>query len=302
MRITLVTPTIDSSANYIDEALSSVECPAGVEIEHIVVHDGSAAFTRNLSARYPHLKFIAGKGKGDTAAAAQGFAAATGDFILQLNSDDRLAPGAIARLAERTQARPDIRIWTGGTRMFAAGAGGAEETVRVIAGRKVTALNLANVFDDMPGILSRFIHRSVIAQIGSVDPAFTAASDREFMIRLAMARIPEDYLGLVVAELRMHAGSGTFHRRSGELPPYLAVHIRLADAWLARPDLPAWARPRFRRWRARELLRLAVYQWRSGRRGEAARTIVRELGARPFWPIDAMSAAAGWWRRRRKPT
>ena len=302
MKVSLITPTIDSSARYIDETLRSVAAPPGVEIEHIVVHDGSAAFTRDLAARYPHLKFIAGKGKGDTAAAAQGFTAATGDFILQLNSDDRLAPGAIARLAERAGQRPDIRIWTGGTRMFAAGAVGVEETVRVIAGRKVTALNLANVFDDLPGILSRFLHRSVIARIGSVDPAFIAASDREFMIRAVMAGIPEDYLGLVVAELRMHEGSGTFHRRGGELPPYLAVHVRLADAWLARPDLPAWARPRFRRWRAREVLRLAVYQWRSGRRGEALRTAAREIAARPLWPVDALSAASGWLRRRRKPS
>ncbi len=298
MRISIFTPTIDASAAYIDEAIRSVERPAGIEIEHIVVHDGSRAFTDALLARYPQLKILAGPGAGPTPAIRLGYAAATGDFVVELNSDDRLVPGSLARLVERARARPDIRIWTGGVRIFETDSDGAEKTVRLVAGHEMTKLSFGNVLDDLPLCNSRFFHRSVLAELGGINLDFPESSDRELVLHALMAQVPEAYLGMTVAELRVHEGSHTLHRAANSIPPYIAEHIRMADLWLARSTTAA-ARAQLRSWRARETLRLAVFTWQAGKRREATVLAMSAIRRDPAWPLRALSAFAARRRRRR---
>src|SRR5689334_16874927 len=97
MLVSIVTPTIDRSS-FIEEALASVARKGEDELEHIIVHDGGRGFTDALAARHPHLTIMPGPGTGPTAAIAKGIAAATGDFIFYLSSDDRLATGALDAL------------------------------------------------------------------------------------------------------------------------------------------------------------------------------------------------------------
>lgn len=298
MRISVVTPTIDS-AIFLDEAVASVEQQDYAKIEHIVVHDGSDDFIARLRSRHPHLKVLRGEGNGATAAAKLGIDIATGEFILWLNSDDRIVPGSIACLLRCAAKKPSIRIWTGGTRIFKAASDGADKVVRLVTGRAMTAMNLGNVLDDLPLVTSRFIHRSVIAEIGNFDPTFSESSDREFMLRAVIARIPEDYLGVVVSELRMHEGSRTIHRRKNWMPPYLAEHSRLADLWLGRSDLPPSVVRSLRNWRAREILRTVLYQLRAGQRQQAMRSLCAAASGDPLWLLRATTVLAAWWRRHR---
>ena len=298
MRISIVTPTIDRST-FIEEAVASVERQNYGDVEHIVVHDGSDGFVARLRSRHPHLKVLRGEGNGATAAAKLGLDAATGEFIFWLNSDDRIVPGSIACLLRYATRKPSIRIWTGGARVFKAASDGTDKTVRLVTGRAMTAMNLGNVLDDLPLVTSRFIHRSVIAEIGNFDPAFSESSDREFMLRAVIARIPEDYIGMVVSELRMHDGSRTIHHKKNWVPPYLAEHLRLADLWLSRADLPPSVARSFRNWRAREALRTVLYQLRAGQRQQAMRSLCVAVSGDPLWLLRATTVLAAWWRRHR---
>ncbi len=298
MRVSIITPTIDA-AIFVDEAIASVPHDEGADIEHIIVHDGSAAFVAPLLARYPHLKIIQGPGKGPTPAIRLGYASATGDFVIELNSDDRLLPGAIARLVDHVGAAPDIRIWTGGLRIFRGEPDGTERTLRLVSGRAMTALNFGNVLDDLPLCNSRFFHRSVIAELGGINAEFPESSDREFVLHALIANISEDYLGMVVAELRVHEGSHTLHHKANSIPPYIAEHIRMADYWLGHTGGMASPRAALTSWQARETLRLAVFTWRSGRRAEAMVLIMRAIGRNPAWPLQVISTITAWRRRRR---
>jgi len=300
MRISVITPTIDT-AIFVNEAVASVGQQDYANIEHIVVHDGGDDFIARLRSRHPYLKILRGQGNGATAAAKLGLEAATGEFIFWLNSDDRIVSGSIACLLRQAAKKSSIRIWTGGARVFTAASDGTDETVRLVTGRAMTAMNLGNVFDDLPLVTSRFIHRSVIAEIGNFDPTFSESSDREFMLRAVVAGIPEDYLGMVVSELRMHEGSRTIHRKKNWIPPYLAEHVRIADSWLNNSALPADMRVFFRRWRARESLRLAVSLWRAGKRGEATYLLAGEIARDPTWLLRAPSVVTAWRRRHRAP-
>jgi glycosyltransferase involved in cell wall biosynthesis len=298
MRLSIITPTIDSAV-YIDEAIAGPLAVTRAELEHIVVHDGSPEYASRLAAKYPHLKILAGPGKGPTPAIAAGLAAATGDFIGYVSSDDRLIASAIDTFCKRAQERPQIRIWTGGARIFLHGPDDREFTVRLLTSPETTVASLANVLDDMPLVNARFIHRSVYAQLGNLDLRFPESSDREFMIRVAMSHIPEAFFDAVVSEQRQHESSRTIHNKRSVVPPYLSEHLRIAEMWLSREDAPVGARRFFRRWRARETLRLAVAQLRAGFIGLAMTTVLRESLRDPLFPVWAPSSLAAWRRRRR---
>jgi glycosyltransferase involved in cell wall biosynthesis len=299
MRLSICTPTIDSSAAYIDEAIRSVRAPPGVEIEHIIVHDGSEAFVQGLAAKYPHLQILRGPGRGPTPAIAAGIAAATGDFLFCLNSDDRLTGQALDALHRAATGQPGVEIWTGGTRIFRMTGDDEEETVRMLASPRATSASLANAMDDLPLLTARFIRRSVYARVGNMDFRFPESSDREFLIRVCVAGVREASLGVTVSELRQHQGSHTMSRQRGIVWPYLAEHVKIADAWLMRPDLPRSTARLFRSWRAREVLRMVYYQVRSQQWSEAWQSIGDALTADPLWALRAGSALRAWLRRRR---
>ena len=263
MRISIVTLTLDTPV-FFDETIASLNGAGPFELEHIVVHDGDDAYIRDLEQRCPEIKFLKGEGGGATLAAAHAVEAASGDFILFLHSDDRLGPDALARLAACAAARPEVKIWTGYARIFQTVPDGTEQTMRWLVDREATRLSLGNICDDIPLLSARFCCHSVFASVGNFDPAFSESSDREFLLRALIAGTPEAPLDVLVSELRYHEGSRTIHSRPGWVPPYFAEHIAMADDWLGRPGIGSDARRFLRNWRAREILRLGVYECRAG--------------------------------------
>ena len=157
---------------------------------------------------------------------------ASGNFVFFLNSDDRVLPGALNRLSTCAAERPEVLIWTGGTRIFSHTQENREVTIRTIDSSECTELSLENVLYDTPLLSARFIHRSVFLQLGNIDPSFPMSSDREFMLRCALSEVLEASLGIRVSELRMHKDSTTMHGGRRVVPPYLIEHLLMADKWL----------------------------------------------------------------------
>jgi glycosyltransferase involved in cell wall biosynthesis len=301
--LTIITPTIDAS-RYIDEAVASVPRNehAGAGIEHIVVHDGSRAFAERLRARYPWLRVIDGPGQGATAAGISAIAAASGDFVFLLNSDDRMVPGAITALASAAAAQPGVEVWTGGTRIFEQAADGREATLRVLNNAPSTALTLSNVLDDLPLLTARFVRRTVYERIGPWDERYATCSDREFVIRMVLTGVREAWLGVPVSELRMHDDSRTIRRPGRSVPDYLAQHIEIAGRHMAMVDLSPEVRRTFRAWHAREVLRKAYYEMRAFELAEAARTLARAFAVDAAWPWRVPSTMRARRLRRRGMT
>jgi glycosyltransferase involved in cell wall biosynthesis len=297
MRISVITLATDSS-RHLDEAIDSIEHDGPFDLEHIVVHDGDDAFADALKRRYPAIEVVKGARAGATAAAALGVETATGDFILFLHSDDRLCPGALARLAVEAAARPEVRIWTGGMRIFRTLPGAGDVTVRWIVDRDLTRLSLENICDVIPLLTARFCHRSVFAEIGNFDPKFSESSDREFLLRAVIAGVPEASLDIMVSEMRMHEGSRTIHHRRGRVPPYLVEHAAMADMWCVRPDLDRRTRRFLWNWRARETLRLFVHQCRAGQWKLAAAGIWAAERMDPLWIFRIVTVLTIQRRRR----
>ena len=101
MKFSVVTISFNQ-IEFLEEALKSVFCQSGVDVEFIVVDPGSTDGSRELIERYSeeidHVLFEPDAGPAD--GLNKGFGRATGDIFCYLNSDDVFEPGAFRRVAE----------------------------------------------------------------------------------------------------------------------------------------------------------------------------------------------------------
>lgn len=104
--------------NYLSACVKSVvEQPGPRDWECILVDDGSTdqsgAMCDALAAELPSLKVIHRENGGLAAARNTGLKAATGDWLLFLDSDDAMAPGLLAQLRGALAAHPDCDWFIG---------------------------------------------------------------------------------------------------------------------------------------------------------------------------------------------
>lgn len=99
-KITVVTPSFNQG-RYIEETLLSVRNQGYPNVEHIVMDGGSTDDTMAVVDRYRDglARVVSEKDEGQSDAINKGFKLATGDILTWLNSDDMLAPGALAAVA-----------------------------------------------------------------------------------------------------------------------------------------------------------------------------------------------------------
>src|SRR5579875_2770455 len=98
-RCSVVIPAYNSSS-WIQRALGSVACQKGVDVEVIVIDDGSTDGTADVVRRVcPDAILKQTANHGVSAARNQGFHLSRGDFIQFLDDDDELAPDKLARQA-----------------------------------------------------------------------------------------------------------------------------------------------------------------------------------------------------------
>lgn len=92
-----------NQAPFLEEAVRSVLTQTGVDVELLVLDPGSTDGSRELLLRLheeygARLKLVFAPDAGQSDAVNRGLALASGRVLGWLNSDDRLAPGALARV------------------------------------------------------------------------------------------------------------------------------------------------------------------------------------------------------------
>jgi len=108
MSVSVVMPAKNAAA-HLREAIDSVLAQGSAVRELIVVDDGStdntAALVRSMSDS--RIRLLASAGAGVSAARNLGARAATGAWLMFLDADDRLRPGALATLTAGAETAPD---------------------------------------------------------------------------------------------------------------------------------------------------------------------------------------------------
>ena len=109
MLFSIVIPVFNRE-RFIDRCIASVFSQDFTDYEVIAVDDGStdASFARLSAHAGPRLKVIRhSENRGVGPARNSGIAAAVGDWIIHLDSDDELTPGALARIGDLAVKAPE---------------------------------------------------------------------------------------------------------------------------------------------------------------------------------------------------
>ena len=83
-------------------------------LEHLIMDACSKDDTAEVVARFPHAQFFQEPDKGMTDGINKGFRKAKGDWVMWLNADDRLKPGALKKVMEFAESHPDADVIYGG--------------------------------------------------------------------------------------------------------------------------------------------------------------------------------------------
>lgn len=115
MKLSIIIPVYNTS-EYLPACLDSVIDADYADYEIIVINDGStdnsAQIAANYQLKYPELiQLISTENGGLGAARNHGIEAAKGEFLVFLDSDDKLAPGALAEILEIIDGSFDICIF-----------------------------------------------------------------------------------------------------------------------------------------------------------------------------------------------
>jgi hypothetical protein len=111
-RLSIIIPAYNS-ARTIEECLSSVRACAYTDYELIVIDDGSNDNTPARARKYADLLVSYGVHKGRNYARRQGMRAASGEIIVNIDSDVLIKADTLSKIAEFFQAHPQADALTG---------------------------------------------------------------------------------------------------------------------------------------------------------------------------------------------
>src|SRR5262249_10874364 len=146
--------------------------------------------------------WVSEKDRGQSHAINKGLARATGDVVTWLNSDDRLADDALAKVADYFAADPALAVVHGGAMLF------DEHSVRKVDfGYSDPCLEryLSGMAFSQP---SAFIRRRWLEHVGAVNEAYHYGMDYDLFARLALCA-PFRKVDAVFAHYRIHEASKT---------------------------------------------------------------------------------------------
>ncbi len=282
--VSVVVPTYNR-AHLLGPSLASLLGQEGVDLEVILVDDGSTDGTVAMLDGHPdpRLRVVRGAHAGIAAARNAGIAVAAAPFVAFHDSDDLALPGRLAVPLAYLRAHPEIDLVIQNGRMLPPeddpGAGEAPwiapRVARTLDGREV---GLAEVFRWNLGQLQGmcFTRRS-LEVAGSLDPTLTILDDLDLVLRVTL-RCRAVFLDVPAFAYRRH-GAGVTRDRDTMREEAILVADKLVRE---HPQaLSALGGAAFARRQARRLARLAVRRARAGDAAGARAALARARDLRP---------------------
>ncbi|HMB76061.1 MAG TPA: glycosyltransferase family 2 protein [Kiloniellaceae bacterium] len=297
LRFSIVTPSFNR-ADMLARALESVGRQKGVNLEHIVVDGGSDDGTLALLADYPHLRVVSEPDEGIYDAMNKGIAMADGDIVTLLNSDDWFEPGSLAAVAAAFAAAPEAQIVSGKARFLRDLGDGREAEVRFHALQDETAMTPLNLAYASK-INARFFRRRVFEDFGPFDyHRYPLTADLDFLMRVALAGVPQVGLDRYLYCYLAHAGSATIHGDLRRGLTTLYENLDLSEALLADPDLDPAGAADLQRWHSDVSAKAAGIELRYGAFSRSMTAAKRGLSRSQTWPFAFFRALLGGAGRR----
>lgn len=180
---------------FIAESIQSVLSQDYVNIELIVVDDGSSDGTPCVAERFgERVNVLRQKNAGPAAARNRGIAAAKGEFIAFLDADDIWLPGKITMQVKYLQDHPDVGVVFGGFSRWYAQADGSFATppppINLDTPLKLVPAHTGWIYkdillDSVICIITAMVRRSVIDTVGAFDESLVTGEDYDFWLRVS---------------------------------------------------------------------------------------------------------------------
>ena len=232
-RVSIVTPSYNQ-AQFVEETIRSVLLQGYADLEYIVIDGGSQDGSVDIIRKYEKwlAHWVSEPDRGQSDALNKGFARATGEILGWNNSDDLYCPGAISHVAALFQNEPDTQVVYGSCYDIDATGKKIDEHWAMPFDRRFPLYSGTGLHNQ-----AMFWRRSLMRQVGMLDPNLQFCMDRDFVLRLIwngkVARTTA-YLGA----FRVHAGSKTaqmqdLHRREREMVKlrYQHYHPTVLPPW-----------------------------------------------------------------------
>ena len=202
MDFTIITPSYDYG-HFISKCLESVASQEDVILEHLVMDAGSTDNTTTIVANYPHATLYQEPDEGMSDGINKGFKKARGEWVMWLNADDRLLPGALAAVKEfatiNTCADVIYGCWN-----FVDQDGKHQRRMTVFP---FVRSMLPNHGCYIASTATFFRKRTTIDEGNLLNKEFKYVMDGEYFCRLAYNGKRFVYLPKVLADFRLHGDS-----------------------------------------------------------------------------------------------
>ena len=230
MEFTIITPNLNYG-RFLGDCLASVARQDGVSLEHLVIDGGSTDGSAEVAARFPHAKWIREPDKGMSDAINKGFGMARGEWVMWLNADDRLKPGALAAMLPLLKAADADVVY--GDWDFTDEGGRFLRTVTAPRWSRFVHIH----HHCFIGSTAAFYRKSTVVAAGfRLREDFRYAMDSEFYARLDAAGKRFEHVHVNVADFRMHGGnlSQRNYGKSRNMDRILAAEKQFAESRAVR--------------------------------------------------------------------
>lgn len=193
-----------NQGHFLGDAIKSVSRSAQLDVETVVVDDGSTDDTVRVAASFPRTRCVSQPNAGLASARNRGLRESTGRYVVFLDADDALAPGALDVGAAEMAAHPMAAFVFGRCRMMADDGTLVSTPEQPRLERDHYRELLKRNYIWMPA--TAMFRREDIERVGGFDPTVNAAADYSVYLRIARTRPVRDH-GQVVAYYRKHTSN-----------------------------------------------------------------------------------------------
>ena len=203
MKFSIITPSYQQG-QYLTDCVESVLAQTGIDFEHIVIDAKSTDETLNVLERYPHLQWSREPDAGMSDGINKGFRKASGDWLMWLNCDDYLLPGALAKVAEFIESRPQADVVHGDCVYIQEN----KSPIRRKYDTPVDEWDFLFVGCCIPST-SAFYRKKIIDAGHLLDVSYKNSMDLEYYLRLSRLGYRFEYLAAAIADFRWYEDSTT---------------------------------------------------------------------------------------------
>jgi glycosyltransferase involved in cell wall biosynthesis len=195
-----------NQARFLSEAIESVLSQSYPHFEVVVIDDGSTDNTSEVASRYPGVRCIRQENQGLAGARNAGIRHSNGSYLVFLDADDRLLPGALAVGLKSLKEHPECAFVSGRWKTIAADGSPLSTPSQPRVEKDHYGALLRTCYISTPAAV--MYQRIMLEYARGFDTSVSASADYDLYLRVAR-EYPVHHHGEVVAEYRQHGANMT---------------------------------------------------------------------------------------------